>query len=175
MCWKSVETWQKCWRKCWEGIEIVLRRRKVSKKCQGSIVEVSKNVKEAWWKCRRNLKKWVKVSRLFWGSVKEGSKECWECVQTFARKCWERFKKWSESVEDLLRKCQGSVKEVSRKCQGSVKEVSWSCWESSGRELWNGEELQQFLQKPDWVSDWVSEWVRDLVVSKEAIASKNKT
>ena len=167
MCWKSVETWQKCWRKCWEGIEIVLRRRKVSKKCQGSIVEVSKNVKEASWKCHRNLKKRVKVSRLFWGSVKEGSKECWECVQTFARKCWERFKKWSESVEDLLRKCQGSVKEVSRKSQGSVKEVSRKC-QGSVMELlrkfwkrtvkWRG--VTTIFAKT-WLSEWLSEWVSE--------------
>ena len=132
--WKSVGNVLK---KCWDlakVLEKVLRRYRDSfkkkesvKKCQGSIVEVSKNVKEALWKCHRILKKRVKVSRLFWRSVKEGFKECWECVQTFARKCWERFKKWSESVEDFLRKCQGSVKEESRKCQGSVKEVSRKC------------------------------------------------
>ena len=162
MCWKSVETWQKCWRKCWECIEIVVRRRKVSKKCQGSIVEVSKNVKEAWWKYRRNLKKWVKVSRLFWGSVKEGSKECWECVQTFARKCWERFKKWSKSVEDFLRKCQGSVKEESRKCQGSVKEVSRKCHGAAEKVLEENCEMERSYNNfcknvTELLSYWVSE------------------
>ena len=44
---------------------------------------------------------------------------------------------------------------------------------NSGRKLYNAEELQQLLQKRDWVSELLSEWVREFVVSREAIASKN--
>ena len=122
--------------------------------------KVSKNVKEVLFKCHRNLKGRMKVSRLYWGSVKEASKECWEYVNKLARKCWERFKKLSGS-KDMLRKCQRSVKEVSTKCQGSVKEVSRKCHVAVEKVLEENCEMERSYNIfcKTWLSEWVSERV----------------